>query len=102
MAGMDKEALAGQERFWLGYIHRHQGSGLSMAAHARSQGLVANTFYGWHSRLKKRQVIGAGPAAVLFHRVDIKPDDSNHVSDAVSLLFRLPNGIDCKLSAVIP
>jgi hypothetical protein len=90
------------EQFWLGHVRDYQRSGLSMAEYARSQGLVVNTFYGWHARLKKRRIIEPESAAAMFHRVKIEPEEVNQPAGALALRFRLPNGIDCELGGINP
>ncbi|MEQ1559540.1 MAG: hypothetical protein ABL933_11465 [Methyloglobulus sp.] len=98
------KSLIDQEQYWLGHYHRWQQSGLSLAGYARSQGLVVNTFYGWHRRLKQRGLAKTEPAPTVFHRVAIKPPDvpiSNKTDeDITSLRFRLPNGIDCEVAGI--
>jgi hypothetical protein len=94
--------LARQEQYWHSHYCRWQKSGLSLAGYARSQGLVVNTFYGWHARLKKRGLAKPEPASTVFHRVTVKPTEAPIlINDAVILLrFRLPNGIDCELAGI--
>lgn len=98
----DKQTLTEQERYWHNHYRRWQQSGVSLGAYARSQGLVENTFYGWHARLKKRGLAKPEPASTVFHRVILKPTEAAAViEDAVtSLRFRLPNGIDCEVTGI--
>lgn len=93
-----------QEQYWHGHYCRWQQSGLTMAGYARSQGLVVNSFYGWHSILKQRGLAKQEPAPAVFHRVAIKPTEqaADRNEGDTTLRFRLPNGIDCELAAIKP
>ncbi|MEQ1545124.1 hypothetical protein [Methyloglobulus sp.] len=100
----DNNSLTEQEQYWLDHYHRWQQSEFSLAGYARSQGLVENTFYGWHARLKKRGLAKPEPATTVFHRVTVKPiEPTSNIKDGlISLRFRLPNGIDCELVGIKP
>ncbi|MEQ1544347.1 hypothetical protein [Methyloglobulus sp.] len=102
----DNKSLTEQEQYWLDHYHRWQQSGFSLAGYARSQGLLENTFYGWHARLKQRGLAKPEPAPTVFHRVAIKSPDvpiSDKTDDGItSLRFRLPNGIDCEITGIKP
>ena len=96
--------LTEQEQYWHSHYIRWQQSSLSLAGYARSQGLVANTFYGWHGRLKKRGLAKPEPASTGFHRVIVKPIEPPVVIDDASILlrFQLPNGIGCEVAGIKP
>lgn len=98
------KSLSKQEQYWHSHYNRWQQSGMSLAGYARSQGLVVNTFYGWHDRLKKRGLAKPEPAATVFHRVTVKKTESPSMigNEVVSLRFRLPNGIDCEVTGIKP
>jgi hypothetical protein len=121
----DNKSLSESEQFWLGHYRRWQESELSLAAFARSQGLVVNSFYGWHRRLKLRGLAKPEPASTVFHRVTVKSTEATSSSevpqtalpvidkpvaagtqacDASGLSFRfiLPNGIECELAGMSP
>jgi hypothetical protein len=89
-----------QEQYWHGHYCRWQQSDLSLAAYARSQGLVENTFYGWHARLKKRGLAKPEPAPTVFHRITIKTTEPTPAirTESAPFRFRLPNGIDCEVA----
>ncbi|MEQ1546948.1 hypothetical protein [Methyloglobulus sp.] len=100
----DNKSLTEQEQYWLDHYNRWQQSGFSLAGYARSQGLLENTFYGWHARLKKRGLAKPEPAPTVFHRVTVKPTEpliaeitSNEIT---SFRFHLPNGIDCEVAGI--
>ncbi len=102
----ENKPLSGREKYWHGHYSRWQQSGLSLAGYARSQGLVVNTFYGWHDRLKKRGLVKLEQATPVFHRVTIKPTEpliAGSTDDGItSFRFRLPNGIDCEVAGIKP
>lgn len=105
LPGQDKaknKSLAGREQFWHSHYCRWQQSGLSLAGYARSQGLVVNTFYGWHDRLKKRGLAKPEPAPTVFHRVTVKPTEPSINTEDVDITLRLhlPNGIDCEVGGI--
>jgi hypothetical protein len=113
------------EQHWLRRYRRWQQSGMSLAGYARSQGLVVNTFYGWHLRLKRRGLAKPEPGSTVFHRVTVKPAEA-HPSPAaqqnslsstnkpaapgtqaneasrLSFRFKLPNGIEGELAGMGP
>ena len=120
-----KSPLTKQERHWLAHLQRCAESGLTLAAYARSQGLVVNTFYGWHSRLKERGLAKPEPASTVFHRVTVEPTEAPSLPTAqqtslsatdkpaaagtqakeasgLSFRFKLPNGIEGELAGISP
>jgi hypothetical protein len=98
----ETKSLVEREQFWHDHYKRWQKSGLSLAGYARSKGLVVNTFYGWHDRLKKRGLAKPEPAPTVFQRVTVKPTVTPVVIEdaGISLHFRLPNGIDCVIGDI--
>jgi hypothetical protein len=124
----ENKSLSESEQFWLGHYRRWQESGLSLASYARSQGLVVNSFYGWHRRLKLLGLAKPEPVTALFHCVRTTssempsppPQGQIHPSapsplfhraacvqeplpgptEVVALRFRLPNGIDGELAGL--
>ena len=115
--------LTRQEQRWLAHLQRCGESGLTLAAYARSQGLVVNTFYGWHSRLKQRGLAKPKPASTVFHRVTVEPTEAHSLPTAqqtslsatekpaaagtqakeasgLSFRFKLPNGIEGELTGI--
>jgi hypothetical protein len=114
------------EQHWLGHYRRWQQSGgMSLAGYARSQGLVVNTFYGWHLRLKRRGLAKPEPSSTVFHRVTVEPTEAPSLptaqqtslsstdkpaaagtqaneSSGLSFRFILPNGIEGELTGLSP
>jgi hypothetical protein len=91
--------LTAQQRRWFNHFQQCQNSGLSMAAYARSQGLQIKSFYYWRKRLLGQQAepIVKRPE---FHPVQITPPDVAGRPERMSLLLRLPNGVECELQHV--
>jgi hypothetical protein len=91
--------LTAQQRRWFNHFQQCQNSGLSMAAYARSQGLQIKTFYYWRKRLFGQQAepIVKRPE---FHPVQITPPDVAGRPERMSILLRLPNGVECELQHV--
>lgn len=91
--------LTAQQRRWLNHFQQCQDSGLSMAAYARSQGLQIKSFYYWRKRLLGQQPeqINKGPE---FHPVQITASDVPVRPERISILLRLPNGVECELQHV--
>lgn len=71
-----------------------------MAAYARSQGIQEKTFYYWRSRLLGQQAEQKTAKGPEFHPVQITPADVPDHSERVSILLRLPNGVECELQHV--
>ena len=92
--------LTTQQQRWLDHFHQCQNSGMSMAAYARSQGIQEKTFYYWRSRLLGRQAEPKTAKAPEFHPVQITPADVPGHPERVSILLRLPNGVECELQHV--
>jgi hypothetical protein len=92
--------LAAQQERWLDHFHQCQKSGLSMAAYARSQGIQEKTFYYWRSRLLGRQAEQAPVKGIAFHQVQVTPPDVPGRPERVSILLRLPNGVECELQHI--
>jgi hypothetical protein len=91
--------LTAQQRRWFNHFQQCQNSGLSMAAYARSQGLQIKSFYYWRKRLLGQQAeqIAKGPE---FHPVQITSPDVPDRPERMSILLRLPNGVECELQHV--
>jgi hypothetical protein len=87
--------LTGQQRHWLNHFQQCQTSGLSMAAYARSQNLQIKSFYYWRKRMLGQQAesIDKGPE---FHPVQITASDGPDRPERMSILLRLPNGVECE------
>ncbi len=70
-----------------------------MAAYARSQGLQIKSFYYWRKRLfgQPAEPIVKRPE---FHPVQIAPPDVPDRPERMSILLRLPNGVECELQSV--
>jgi hypothetical protein len=86
--------------YWLDHLKRCQASGQSMASYAKNQGVVLKSFYRWRKQLQPLQLesqVGQKPE---FHRVKEIPEPVPKKITAVSLRFRLPNGIDCELTGL--
>ena len=91
--------LTAQQRHWFNHFQLCQNSGLSMAAYARSQGLQIKSFYYWRKRLLGQQAeqIIKRPE---FHPVQITSPDVPIRQERISILLRLPNGVECELQSV--
>ena len=91
--------LTAQQRRWFNHFQQCQNSGLSMAAYARSQGLPIKSFYYWRKRLfgQQPEQIDQGPE---FHPVQITASDVPDRPERLSILLRLPNGVECELQPV--
>lgn len=91
--------LTAQQRHWFNHFQLCQNSGLSMAAYARSQGLQIKSFYYWRKRLLGQQAeqIIKRPE---FHPVQITQPDVPIRQERISILLRLPNGVECELQSV--
>jgi hypothetical protein len=92
--------LAAQQQRWLNHFQQCQKSGLSMAAYARSQGIPEKTFYYWRSRLLGQQAEQTTVKEHEFHPVKITPSDVPNRPERVSVLLRLPNGVECELQHI--
>ncbi len=92
--------LTAQQQRWLDHFQRAQLSGLSMAAYARSQGIQEKTFYYWRSRLLGQQAEQTPVKGIAFHPVQVTPCDVPDRPERVSILLRLPNGVECELQHV--
>jgi hypothetical protein len=92
--------LAAQQQRWLDHFQQCQQSGLSMAAYARSQGIQEKTFYYWRSRLLGQQAEQAPVKDIAFHPVQLTPPDVPDRPERVSILLRLPNGVECELQHI--
>jgi hypothetical protein len=92
--------LTAQKRRWLNHFQQCQNSGMSMAAYARSQGIQEKTFYYWRSRLLGQQAEQKTVKGPEFHPVKITPSDVPDRPERVSILLRLPNGVECELQHV--
>lgn len=94
--------LTPTQQFWLGHWQQWQISGLSMAAYARDQGLSGKSFYYWGKQVrtlktdKKPEPAQAAP----FHPVRITPPTAPSPTEAMTVLLRLPNGIEGELRHV--
>jgi hypothetical protein len=94
--------LAAQQQRWLDHFQRCQQSGLSMAAYARSQEIPEKTFYYWRSRLLGQQAEQTSVKDITFHQVQLIPPDVPDRPERVSILLRLPNGVECELQHIEP
>lgn len=92
--------LAAQQQRWLDHFQQCQKSGLSMAAYARSQGIQEKTFYYWRSRLLGQHAEQKTVKKPEFHPVKISPSNVPGRPARVSILLRLPNGVECELQHV--
>jgi hypothetical protein len=92
--------LAAQQQRWLDHFQQCQSSGMSMAAYARSQGIPEKTFYYWRSRLLGQQAEPKTAKGPEFHPVQITPADAPDHPERVSILLRLPNGVECELQHI--
>ena len=92
--------LTAQKRRWLNHFRQCQNSGISMAAYARSQGIQEKTFYYWRSRLLGQHAEQKTVKKPEFHPVKISPSDVPGRPERVSILLRLPNGVECELQHI--
>jgi hypothetical protein len=95
-----KNDLAAQRQHWLDHFQQCQNSGMSMAAYARSQGIQEKTFYYWRSRLLGQHAEPKTVKEPEFHPVMITPPDVPDRPERVSILLRLPNGVECELQHI--
>jgi hypothetical protein len=91
--------LTAQQRHWFNHFQQCQNSGLSMAAYARSQGLQIKSFYYWRKRLLGQQAEQKDKRSE-FHPVQITSPDVPIRQERISILLRLPNGVECELQSV--
>jgi len=92
--------LTAQQQGWLDHFQQCQKSGLSMAAYARSQGIRVKTFYTWRNRLLGRQSEQEPVNDFAFLPVQITPSDEPDHTERMSILLRLPNGVECELQHI--
>lgn len=94
--------LTPTQQFWLGHWQQWQVSGLSMAAYARKQGLSVKSFYYWGKQIRALETDPKPePAqATPFHSVRITPPAVPSPVEAMTVLLRLPNGIEGELRHV--
>jgi hypothetical protein len=73
-----------------------------MAAYARSQGLGLKFFYRWRQQLRSLTAEAIIETTPLFHPVRISGSASSTGSPVktLSMVLRLPNGIDCELKQI--
>jgi len=90
-------ALTTTQQYWLEHLQKQQASGLSMAAYAKSQGMAIHSFYYWAQRLREWQQTYDAVAAPLFQPVALVSPQPPLESTGLSVVFRLPNRIECEL-----
>jgi hypothetical protein len=88
--------------YGLNHLDQCQVSGQSMAAYARSQGLGLKFFYRWRQQLRSLTAEAIIETTPLFHPVRISGSASSTGSPVktLSMVLRLPNGIDCELKQI--
>ena len=94
--------LTDKGQYWLYHLQQCQASRQSMAAYARSQGLGLKSFYRWRHQLLLSPAEEILDTAPLFHPVRITGSTSSTGSPikTLSMVLRLPNGIDCELKQI--
>jgi hypothetical protein len=93
--------LTDKGRYWLNHLQQCQASGQSMAAYARTQGLGLKSFYRWRHQLRFLPAEEITDTSPLFHPVQITGSGPTGTSvKTLSMVLRLPNGIDCELKQV--
>jgi hypothetical protein len=97
-----RPTLTPTQQFWLGHWQQWQVSGLSMAAYAREQGLSVKSFYYWSKQVcaLKADRKPEPAQAAHFHPVRIIPPAVTSPAEAMTVLLRLPNGIEGELRHV--
>jgi len=91
--------LTDKGQYWLNHLQQCQAFGQSMAAYARSQGLGLKSFYRWRLHLLSSPAEEILDTVPLFHPVRVTGSASSTGSPikTLSMVLRLPNGIDCEL-----
>jgi hypothetical protein len=93
------QTLTPTQQFWLDHWQQWQVSGLSMAAYARDQGLSVKSFYYWGKQVRVLETDKKPELALAaqFHPVRITPPTVPSSAEAMTVLLRLPNGIEGEL-----
>lgn len=78
-----------------GYCRTWEGSGLSLSAFCRREGLSVPTFHGWIARRKK--VANSPSASIKFSSIPIQPSAPE---EHQTLEVKFPNGLQCRFSRV--
>lgn len=64
----NRQRDAGRERFWRKMLQRQAGSGLSVRAFCRREGLTEPSFYAWRRTIARRDAQGGGAPQVASRR----------------------------------
>jgi len=64
----NRQRDAGRERFWRQMLQRQAGSGLSVQAFCRREGLTEPSFYAWRRTSARRDAQGGGAPRVVSRR----------------------------------
>ena len=83
--------------FWQMHLQKQQTSGLCMADYCRTNGLKPHLFYYQHYKRRGKLQHSDSQSSLMFHPVTLATPKAKISSAELSVVFRLPNRIECEL-----